>query len=151
MRGLDLASHVCEFHADDRVVDEAFPKRLALVRIFHRLLVADAGEAEALDDDADALVVEVGHDDFEPLVLLAEEILDGDLDVFERDVGRSAGTDALAVHPPGADAFGALDKEGGDAVHARAAGSDGGGEVIAPDAVGDPFLLAVDDVVFPVF
>ena len=151
MRGLDLARHVRELHADDRVVDQAFPKRLALVRVLHRLLVADAGEAEALDDDADTLVVEVGHDDLEPLVLLAEEVFDGDLDVFEGDVGGSAGTDALAVHPPGADAFGALDEEGGDAVHARPTGSDGGGEVVAPDAVGDPFLLAVDDVVLPVF
>ena len=151
MRGLDLASHVGEFHADDRVVDEAFPKRLALVSVFHGLLVADAGEAEALDDDADALVVEIGHDDFEALVLLAEEVLDGDLDVFEGDVGRSAGPDTLAVHPPGADAFGALDEEGGDAVHARPACSDGGGEVVAPDAVGDPFLFAVDDVVLPIF
>lgn len=151
MGGLDLASHVREFHADDRVVDEAFSKRLALVGVLHRLLIADAREAEALDDDADALVVEIGHDDFEPLVLLAEEIFHRDLDVFEGDVGGPARTDALAVHPPGADALGALDEEGGDAVHARATRSDGSGEVVAPDAIGDPFLFAVDDVVLPVF
>ena len=151
MGGLDLASHIRELHADDRVVDEAFPKRLALVRVFHRFLVADAGEAEALDDDADALVVEVGHDDLEALVLLAEEVFDGDFDILEGDVGRPAGTDTLAVHPPGADAFGALDEEGGDAVHARAACADGGCEVVAPDAVGDPFLFAIDDVVLSVF
>lgn len=50
---------MCEFEADDGVVDEALAKGFALVRVFDALFVADAGEAETLDNDADALVVEV--------------------------------------------------------------------------------------------
>ena len=38
------------------VLDELLAKRLALVGVLDRLLVADAREAQALDDDADALV-----------------------------------------------------------------------------------------------
>ena len=150
IRGLDLAGHVRELEADDGVIDEFLAEGLALVRVLDALLVADAGEADALDDDADALVVEVRHDDLEALVFLAEEVLHGDLDVLEGHVRGPARPDALAVHLPRADALGALDQQGGDAVHPRSARADCRGEVVAPDAVGDPFLLSVDDVVFAV-
>jgi hypothetical protein len=59
-----LAGHVGEFHADDGVVDEFFAEGAALVGIFDGFFVADAREAEGLDDDADTFVVEVGHDDY---------------------------------------------------------------------------------------
>ena len=95
-----------EFHADDGVVDEFLAEGLALVCVLHGFFVADTREAQALDDDADALVVEVGHDDLEPLVLLADQVLDWDLDVFEGDVGGAAGPDTLAVHAAGADTAG---------------------------------------------
>ena len=54
-----------ELEADYRVVDEAFAKGATLVSVLDRLLVADAGEAEALDNDADPFVVEVRHDHYE--------------------------------------------------------------------------------------
>jgi hypothetical protein len=57
-----LARHVCKLEADDGVVDEFFAKGAALVSVFDGFFVADAGEAETLDDDANAFVVEVGHD-----------------------------------------------------------------------------------------
>jgi len=50
---------VCEFETDDRVVDEALAECLALVGVLDAFFVADAGEAETLDDDADTFVVEV--------------------------------------------------------------------------------------------
>ena len=59
--GFDLAGHVGEFHADDRVVDEFLAESFALVGVLHGFFVADAGEADALDYYADAFVVEVGH------------------------------------------------------------------------------------------
>lgn len=152
VRGLDLAGHVGELEADDGVVDEALAEGLALVRVLDGLLVADAREADALDDDADALVVEVGHDHLEALVLLADQVLHGHLDVFEGDVRGAAGPDALAVHLARRYAArAALDEQDRDAVHAGPAGAHGGCEVVAPDTVGDPFLLAVDDVVLAVF
>ena len=87
--GLDLARHMRQLEADDGVVDEFLAEGLALVRVLDAFLVADAGESDGLDDDADALVVEVCHDNFEALVLLADEILYGDLDVLKSDVGGS--------------------------------------------------------------
>ena len=100
-----------ELETDDRVRDELLAERTALVGVLHALLVAHAAEADALDDDADTLVVEVGHDDFEALVLLADQVLHGDFGVFEGDVGGTAGPNALTVHPAGADsAVRALDE-----------------------------------------
>ena len=71
IRGFDLTSHVSEFESDDRVVDEFLAEGATLVGVFDGLFVADAGEADALDDDADAFVVEVCHDDWGLLVLIS--------------------------------------------------------------------------------
>ena len=60
-RSLNLASHVGKLEADDGMVDEWLAKGAAFMGILHGLFVADAGETEALNDDADAFVVEVGH------------------------------------------------------------------------------------------
>ena len=152
VRGFDLAGHVCELETDDRVVDETLAESLALVGIFHRLLVADTGEAEALDDDADTLVVEVGHDDLEALVLLANEVFDWHLYVLKGDVGCATGPDTLAIHSSGRNTTGfALDEEHRDTVHALVACSDGSGEVVAPHTICDPLFLAVHDVMLAVF
>lgn len=151
VRGLDLAGHVGELETDDRVLDELLAERAALVRVLDALLVADAAEADALDDDADTLVVEVGHDDLEALVLLADEVLDGDFDVLEGHVGSTGAPDTLAVHSSGAHAtLLTLNQQDGDTVHAFAASSHGGGEVVGPDTVGNPLLLAVDNVVLAI-
>lgn len=126
---------MCEFHADDGVVDELLSECAAFAGVFDALFVADAAEAHGLDDDSDALVVEVCHYDFEALVLFADEVLDGDFDVFEGYVGCATGPDALAVHAACADAAeGAFDEQDGDAVHAGfgGAGADGGCEVVGP-------------------
>jgi len=63
-----LPRHMCELEPDDGVVDEFCAKGAALVGIFHAFFVADAGETEALDDYADAFVVEVCHYDWVLLV-----------------------------------------------------------------------------------
>ena len=52
-----------EFEADDGVRDQRDAKGAALVCVFDGFFVADSGEADALDNYADAFVVEVGHDD----------------------------------------------------------------------------------------
>lgn len=61
VRRLDLAGHVCQLETDDGVIDEPLAEGAALVGILDGLLVADTGEPDALDDNADALVVEVHH------------------------------------------------------------------------------------------
>jgi hypothetical protein len=55
---------MCELEADDGVVDEFCAEGAVLVGVFHAFFVANAGEAEALNDYADAFVVEVCHNDF---------------------------------------------------------------------------------------
>jgi hypothetical protein len=64
-----LPCHVGQLEPDDGVVDELGAEGAALVGVFHALFVADAGEAEALDDYADAFVVEVCHYDWVMLVM----------------------------------------------------------------------------------
>ncbi len=54
---------MCKLEPNDGVFDEFLAKGAALVCVFDGFLVADAGEADALDDDANTLVVEVGHND----------------------------------------------------------------------------------------
>ena len=71
IRGLDLASHVGELETDDGVVDEFLAEGFSLVGIFDGFLVADPGEANALDDDAHALVIEICHDDCDERVSLS--------------------------------------------------------------------------------
>lgn len=134
------------------MVDQPLAERLPLVSILYAFFVADTREANALDDNTDTLVIEVGHDDAEALVLLADEVLDGDFHVFEGNVGCAGGPNALAVHLAGGDtAVSTLDEKNGDAIHAWAACPDGSGEVLAPYAVGDPFLFTIDDVVLAVW
>lgn len=146
----NLTSHVSELHADDGVLNELLAKGAALVGVLDGLLVADAGEAQALNDDADTLVVEVGHDDTEALVLLAEQVLHRDLDILKGDVGGSGGPHTLTVHAAGADTGTTLNEQQTDAVHALAASSDSSGEVVGPDTVCDPLLLTVDDEVLAI-
>ena len=68
-----------ELQTNDRVIDELLTERLPLRRILHALFKADSAEPQALDDDADPLVVEVRHDDRKAFVLLAKQVLDGEL------------------------------------------------------------------------
>lgn len=149
--GFDLAGHVGQLHTDDRVVDQALAEGLALVGVLHGLFVANTGETDTLDDDADTLVVEVGHDDLESLVLLANQVLHGHLDVLEGNVGGTTAPDTLAIHLAGADAASlTLDKKDAQTVHTGLAGTHSGGEVIRVHTVGDPLLLAVDNVVLAI-
>jgi hypothetical protein len=60
---LDLTGHVGELETNDGVLNEFLAKRATLVSVLDGFFVANTGEAEALNDDAYALVVEVGHDD----------------------------------------------------------------------------------------
>ena len=52
-----------ELEPDDWVLDKLVAKCAAFICVLDRLLEAYARETEALDDYANALVVEVGHND----------------------------------------------------------------------------------------
>jgi hypothetical protein len=89
--------------------------------------------------DTNALAVEVGHDELETLVLLSDQVGDGDLDVLEGDVGGARGPSAGALHLTGRQAgHVALDEQERDAAHALAAGPHSDG---LPRSVSEVMLL----------
>lgn len=87
----------------------------------------------------------------EALVLLAQEVLYRYLDILKCDICGSGRPHTLAVHPPRRHTTRLpLDKQERNTVHAGAARPHGSREVVRPDTVGDPLLLAVDNVVLAV-
>jgi hypothetical protein len=88
---------------------------------------------------------------FEALVLLADQVLDRHLHILERDIRSSGRPHPLAVHSPRAHASsGSLNEQNTDSIHAVLASSNGSGEVVAPDTVGDPLLLSVHNIMLAV-
>lgn len=59
-------------------------------------------------------MVEIAQHNEKTLVFLSEDILDGDLDFVEGDVGRSGGGGVGRLDGLGLDAFAALDEEDRD-------------------------------------
>ena len=51
-----------KFETDDGVVDESFAKCLPLMCVFDGFFETDTREADALDDDANPFMIEVGHE-----------------------------------------------------------------------------------------
>ena len=87
-------------------------------------------------------MVEIAQDDVDSFVLLAKQILHGDLDVVKSYVGSARGRGVRCLDGLRLDALTALNEE-----HTKAlAGVDAGDEVVAEDAVGDPLLGSVDDL-----
>mmetsp|Transcript_7674 Transcript_7674/g.18413 ORF Transcript_7674/g.18413 Transcript_7674/m.18413 type:complete len:289 (+) Transcript_7674:658-1524(+) len=96
-------------------------------------------------------MVEVLHDDTEALVLLADQVGHGNFDLVELYIGRPAGPDALAVHPLGRDPWHGilLEQQHGHPSHALSTRPHGASKVVGEDPIGDPLLVAVNDVEIP--
>ena len=87
----------------------------------------------------------------EALVLLANQVLDWDFHVFECHIGSSTAPDTLAVHSSGTDAAVlTLDQEHAYSGGTWAASSNGGREVVTPDTIRNPLLLAIDDIMLAI-
>ena len=104
-------------------------ERLALVDPLHALLGDEPLAARGRAAHDPALVVEVREHDEDAAALLAERVLDGDLDLVEDDVrrargGRVRGLDRLRRH-----ALLALDEDDGEAVLGPAADGEASREV----------------------
>lgn len=132
--------------SDYGLIYEPLAKDDALVRPLQTLLHHDPGHAYRGTGHAPPLVVEIAEDHVDPLVLLAQQVLDRDLDVVEGDVGRAGGGGVRRLNGLGLDALAALDEQDAQALVRPHAGD----EVVAVYAVGDPLLGAVDDVVLAV-
>jgi hypothetical protein len=121
---------------NNRLLDQFLPEYSPLVGPLEALFHDHTARPDAEGRDHPALVVEVRHDDFEALVLDAQEVLDGDFNVVkldERGAGRRriAGLNLGRLEP-----FLSLDQQHGEAT----LGFDARDEIVAEVAVGDPFL-----------
>ena len=125
VQALDLSCHLRQLEPDELVCHEGLPERLARHRELEGLLKAQAccaARARRNHEPLQAqhkhgrpgrtrlcgvrtrgreqgtahLVIEVGHDEHEPTVLLANEVLNGHLDILQRD--HSGGVRVVELH-----------------------------------------------------
>lgn len=127
---------------NDGLVNETLAKDDALVGPLQALLDDEALRGKGAAGHDPTLVVEVAEDDVDALVLLAEEVLDGHLDVVKGDVGGAGGGGVGRLDGLGLDAGAALNQQHAEGL----AGADTDDEVVAEDTVGDPLLGAVDNL-----
>jgi hypothetical protein len=80
---------LCEFVANDRLIDQPLAKHFSFVRVSEGLFVTAPCESIGLHHEPPSLVIEIFHDVFEALVLFADQIFNRHLDIFQGDV-RSA-------------------------------------------------------------
>ena len=150
-RGLDVHGHLCDHEADGLVLGDRATEGLALGGVLARVLVGSAREADSRRGDHGARLVERAHC-LEPARAFgaAEDVVLVDAHILEGDAARITGALAHVV-------FLAADHDAGrvrrddKASHPLVASVRVGvGEHEVPGClgpVGDPHLLAVDDVV----
>merc|ERR1719511_43804 len=93
-------------------------------------------------------MIEILHDVLEAFVLLANQVTLWHVDVVKRDVCGAGRPHSGALHLARREAWHAtLDELEAQTPHAWAAGAASNGEVVSEDAVRDPLLLSVQDVV----
>jgi hypothetical protein len=148
----NVSRHVSQLVTDDGLINQSLAESLSLVRVFERFFVANTSETSGLNDDTPSLdasallvsaaaskinkiaylVVEVGHNVLKAAVLLADQVLNGHLDVIESNVSSARGPDTGAVHLASGNArHGLLDQHQGDALHTRTTCADSDGEEIS--------------------
>ena len=89
-----------------------------------------------------ALVVKVAEDNVDTLVLLAEQVLNGNLDIVECDVGSAGSGRVRGLDGLGLDSFSAWDED-----HAQVlACADTSDKVVGEAAVCNPLLCAIDNL-----
>lgn len=87
-------------------------------------------------------MIEVAEDNVNTLVLFTQQIFDWDLDVVESDVGRSCRWRVGCLDGPGLDTFTSLDEYDAQTLLCLYSRD----KIIAPNAVGDPFLGSVHNL-----
>ena len=147
--GLGLGRHLGDVVADRLELADRAAEGLALLGVGDGDLDQALHRADGADRHQQPLPGEVGHDQFEAAVLLAEQVLRRHLDVGEGQLAGVGGVPAhlLQLRRHLVAGHLALEHEEGDAAVAallgRLAGAD---EEVGADAVGDEGLGAVDQV-----
>lgn len=134
--------HTRQLLPDDGLGDEGLAKDDTLVAPLHALIDNDPGVADDTAAHNPALVVEVGQNDLETLVLLAEQVLDRNLDIVEGDESGTSGGRVGSLDLSSLDALSTGNEENGKTL----LGANGGGEPVGEGSVGDPLLGTVDNV-----
>mmetsp|Transcript_23462 Transcript_23462/g.37811 ORF Transcript_23462/g.37811 Transcript_23462/m.37811 type:complete len:275 (-) Transcript_23462:388-1212(-) len=92
-------------------------------------------------------MIEIVHNLSEPFSLLANDVAGRNLHILKCDVGRSRGPHAHALHVTALDArHGFFHQQHRDALRSLPSSTHRNGEVVGPDAIGNPLLGSVDDV-----
>mmetsp|Transcript_77200 Transcript_77200/g.236238 ORF Transcript_77200/g.236238 Transcript_77200/m.236238 type:complete len:337 (+) Transcript_77200:90-1100(+) len=149
LHALDARGHLGNLVPDDLVVDQALAEGPAPPREGNRLGEANAGEAQHLHCEHEALVVEVDHGVLEAVTFFADQIGHRHSHVVELDVRGVRRPPALRLHPAHRDPWHApLEHEHARSPTPRGVGSGPAqdGEEVSFHAASDPLLRAVHDV-----
>lgn len=148
---LHISTNCRQLVANDLIGNQWLAECVALVGVFERLRQAGASLAIAADRHDEALLVEVRHDDPEAFVLLPEEILDRYADIVHLDEAGATTFLSTVGYAPPCEAF-RVDgyNDDRDATHAWTACSYSGRHVRCSGHAGDPFLVAIHNVMFAV-
>ena len=150
LTGIDLDGALGQLVADGAILGDGSAELVAFVGVLHAAGQRALGRADHGATELDAADVEDVDRNLESLLALVEQVLDRDLDVVEEDLAGGGTLDAhlLLLRVLG-DAFGvAVHDERGEFLVVVNLGKDD--HHVGKSAVGDPHLLAVDDVVLSV-
>jgi len=140
-----------KFVADDLVRNQRLAEGMPLVRVVERQRKAGPRLAIAADRHDEALLVEVGHDDAEALVFLAEEIFDRHVNIIHFDKAGAAGLLPAVRYPTVSDTFRICgDDDDGYAVRSGASSSYGCRYVGCPWHAGDPLLVPIHNIMLSI-
>mmetsp|Transcript_15366 Transcript_15366/g.60082 ORF Transcript_15366/g.60082 Transcript_15366/m.60082 type:complete len:325 (+) Transcript_15366:840-1814(+) len=144
---LHLARQPRQLVPNHRLIDEPGAEHLALRRPLQALLHDQPAGSVGARHDVPALVVEIVHDQLEPLADLSEHVPRRNPGVLERHVRRPRRRRVRRLDRLGVHAFASFDEHQTELRLAPGFGHHGGDEVVGEDAVGDPLLDAADQVV----
>ena len=150
LAGVDLDRALGQLVADGAILGDGPAELVALVGVLHAAGQRALGGTDHCAAELDAADVEDVDRDLEALLALIEQVLDGNLDVVEEDLAGGGSLDAhLLLFGVLGDALGvAVHDERGQVLVVVNLGKDD--HHVGKPAIGDPHLLAVDDVVLSV-
>src|SRR5271155_5801952 len=134
------------------MINQLLAKGLPLKRILESFLITHPGESIRLDYNPQSLMIEIGHNNLESLILLPNQILHRNFDILKVDIRSPTGPHALTIHPSNTHSrHSLLNQQKTHSIRSRTPRTDSNSEIIRPNSIGDPFLFSIDDIMFSVF